>query len=127
MRVLVVDPDPSERQRVIAVVQELGADLGLDVTIVEAGDGTTALASWNEQAPDLVVSEVLLDGVSGLNLLRRKRAEGEPLPPVVLLTRMDREGDRYWGLRNGAKAYVTKPWDEVQLQRRIKAALDVLG
>lgn len=126
MRLLVVDPDAAERRRVIEVVERLVSDLGLSLAVVEAADGTTALASWNETAPDLVVSEVVLEGVSGLSLLRRKKSEG-PLPPVILLTRLDRESDRYWGLRNGAKAYVTKPWDDGQLQRRLKSALDVLG
>lgn len=126
MRLLVIDPDAEERARVVAAVAELANELGLDLTVVEAPDGTTALASWEQQRPDLVVSEVLLDGISGLALLRRKGAN-EALPPVVLLTRLDRESDRYWGLRNGAKAYVTKPWDAAQLQRRIRSALDVLG
>ncbi|MEM6992241.1 MAG: response regulator [Myxococcota bacterium] len=125
MRLLVIDPDPSERTRVISVVGQLAGEMGLPLTVVEAADGTTALASWEENAPDLVVSEVLLEGVSGLSLLRRKKADA-PLPPVVLLTRLDRESDRYWGLRNGAKAYVTKPWDDAQLARRLKSALGVL-
>lgn len=124
MRLLVVDPDPAERTRVIKVVEALVTEIGLSLSVVEAADGTTALASWDETRPDLVVCEVLLEGVSGLSLLRRKHAEGA-LPPVVLLTRLDRESDRYWGLRNGAKAYVTKPWDDAQLQRRLKSALEV--
>ena len=126
MRLLVVDPDAAERRRVIAVVEEITQELSLPLTVVEAADGTTALASWDESAPDLVITEVLLEGVSGLSLLRRRRAEGE-LPPVVLLTRLDRESDRYWGLRNGAKAYVTKPWNEPQLLRRVRSALEVLA
>ncbi len=125
MRLLVIDPDPAQRTRVVSVVQSLVSEMGMDLTVVEAADGTTALASWDDQAPDLVVSEVLLEGVSGLSLLRRKRSEGA-LPPVVLLTRLDRESDRYWGLRNGAKAYVTKPWDDAQLHRRLKSALEVV-
>lgn len=126
MRLLVADPDASERRRVIAVAEALAKEMNTPLSVVEAADGVTALARWDEATPDLVVAEVLLDGVSGLGLLRRKKAEAE-LPPVVLLTRLDRESDRYWGLRNGAKAYVTKPWDEAQLRRRLKSALGVLG
>ena len=87
-------------------------------------DGTTAMALWSDHPPRLVVCEVLLSGISGLALLRRMKADRPAMPPVVFVTRMARDSDRYWGLRNGAHAYLPQPYDDAQLLARVRDALD---
>lgn len=123
-RVLIADPDPQARTRLRNVVERAAEDAKLKVVIDQASDGTTAMASWSERKPDLVVCEVLLPGVSGLALMRRMSAEQGSLPPVVLVTELTREADRYWGLRNGAHAYVRKPYDDTGLAKRLRKALE---
>jgi len=78
---------------------------------------------WLEHPPRLVVCEVLLDGLSGLALLRRMKDERATMPAVILVTRLSRESDRYWGLRNGAHAYMPKPYDDEQLGARVQEIL----
>jgi DNA-binding response OmpR family regulator len=123
-RVLVAEPDPEERARLVAVVQQVAAELGREVVVDQASDGTSAMAQWTERSPRLVIGEVLLPGLSGLALLRRMKAERTALPPMIFVTRMTRESDRYWGLRNGAHAYLSKPYDDDQLRRRVRDALE---
>lgn len=123
-RVLLAEPDAEARARLLAVVQQAASAIGHEVVVDQAVDGTTALTMWTEHPPRLVVCEVLLPGLSGLALLRRMKAERPALPPVIFVTRMARESDRYWGLRNGAHAYLAKPFDDEQLRDRIREALD---
>lgn len=123
-RVLVAEPDADERARLVAVVRRAAADTKREVVIDEASDGTTAMAMWSDHPPRLVVCEVLLPGLSGLALLRRMKADRGTMPPVVFVTRMARDSDRYWGLRNGAHAYLPKPYDDEQLLARVRDVLD---
>lgn len=122
-RALVADPDREARAHVVALLERAAKESSVTLTIDEAADGTTAMAIWSEHRPDLVVCEVLLEGVGGLALLRRMLAELGKLPPVVLVTSLTRESDRYWGLRNGAHAYVRKPFDEELLVKRMATLL----
>jgi DNA-binding response OmpR family regulator len=123
-RVLVAEPDADERARLVAVVRRAATDLEREIVVDEASDGTTAMAMWSDHPPRLVVCEVLLPGLSGLALLRRMKADRGAMPPVVFVTRMARESDRYWGLRNGAHAYLPKPYDDEQLLARVRDVLD---
>lgn len=124
--VLVADPETRERARMVALVQAMAPELGR-VVVHTAEDGAAALALIEQHRPELVISEVLLDGISGLALLRRVRRNqdhGEAVPAFVFVTTMVRESDRYWGLRNGAHGYVMKPYEDDLLQQKIR---DVLG
>lgn len=123
-RVLVADSDASERTRLATVVRAAATACGRTVEVMEATSGTSALEQWTAQPPSLVICEVLLEGISGLSLLRRMKAEPTPLPPVIFVTRLARESDRYWGLRNGAHAYIPKPFDDQLLQGRVKELLE---
>lgn len=118
------EPDPTTRGRLVELVRKAAAALGREVVVDQAADGTTAMAMWTEHPPRLVVCEVLLEGLSGLALLRRMRGDRPTLPPVIFVTQMAREADKYWGLRNGAHAYVAKPYDDEQLRGRVQEALD---
>lgn len=118
-RVLIVDDD----QRVRTVVAwQLEAD-GFAVT--EAGDGAAALAQIEDNRPDLVVLDLSLPGVGGLDVLRRVReAEGTAAPlPVIVLSGRSGETDRIIGLDLGADDYLVKPFEHDELLARVRALL----
>lgn len=122
-RALVAEPDREARRHLVEILKKSAAAARVTLCVDEASDGTTAMAMWSEHQPDLVLCEVLLEGVSGLALLRRMHAEHGRLPPVLLVTALTGESDRYWGLRNGAFAYVRKPFDDAALERKLHDVL----
>lgn len=108
----------------VALVQALAPEFGR-LVVHTAVDGSAALALIEQHRPELVLAEILLEGISGLALLRRvRRNGGEGVPAFVFVTTLVRESDRYWGLRNGAHGYVMKPYEDDMLQHKIR---DVLG
>ncbi|HEY8375870.1 MAG TPA: response regulator [Nannocystis sp.] len=123
--VVVADPDPRERARMERLVRLPADELGLQLEVHSAADGPSALALIEQRRPALVLTEILLEGISGLALLRRLRANlpAGQVPPFIFVTTMARESDRYWGLRNGAHAYVMKPYEDDLLQTRIRDVL----
>lgn len=133
-RVLVVEPDLGERKRLVAACERVAEQLQRSIAIDQAGDGTTAFAIWSERKPKLVIAEVLLEGLSGLALLRRILADDPDAKPgarreadggtcVVFVSAMARESDRYWGLRQGAVAYLGKPTTDTAIEAAIHRAL----
>ena len=118
-RVLIVDDD----QRVRTVVAwQLEAD-GFAVT--EAGDGAAALAQIEHDRPDLVVLDLSLPGMGGLDVLRRLReAEGTAAPlPVIVLSGRSGDTDRIIGLDLGADDYLVKPFSPGELAARVRSVL----
>lgn len=123
--VVIADPDTGERQRITGLVESAASELELPVVMHEAADGAQALTMIDRHHPPLVIAEILLPEVSGLSLLRRVRDlyEKSAQPLFILVTAMGRESDRYWGLRNGAHAYVIKPYEDEVLLARIRQVL----
>jgi DNA-binding response OmpR family regulator len=120
---VIADADPRERDRCEAIVRALGPEIG-EITLHSAVDGREALTLIELHRPALVLAEVLLEGGSGLALLRRlRRLRGAAAPPFIFVTTMARESDRYWGLRNGAHGYVMKPYEDEVLQAKIREVL----
>ena len=101
-RVLVVDDEPTVREVVVSYLRRDGH------LVAEAADGATALALLDAEPPDLVVLDLMLPGVNGLDILRRVRATGDI--PVIMLTARADESDRVAGLELGADDYVVKPF-----------------
>jgi DNA-binding response OmpR family regulator len=114
-RVLVVDDDPTVAE---VVTRYLLRD-GHEVECV--ADGLTALRRALERPPDLVVLDLMLPGMDGLEVCRRLR-EHSPVP-VVMLTALGEETDRLVGLETGADDYVTKPFSPRELALRVKSVL----
>ena len=114
-RVLVV-----EDETIVAEVVEryLKRD-GYEVDV--AYDGYAAMEAFHRIAPDLVVLDVMLPGIDGLEVCRRIREEAST--PVILLTARDREADKINGLGLGADDYVTKPFSPRELVARVEAVL----
>jgi two-component system, OmpR family, response regulator ResD len=118
-RILVVEDDLT----VAEIVMDYLRHAGLEPR--HALDGQTALeiaAAWR---PDLVVLDLMLPGVSGLEVCRRLREtrDEEVPPPVIMLTALSEESDRVLGLESGADDYVTKPFSPRELTLRVQAVL----
>lgn len=113
--VLVVDDEPTIREVVCRYLERDGFDT------VEAADGESALASIEQSEPDLVVLDVMLPGVDGLEVCRRVRATSRV--PIILLTARGEETDRIVGLELGADDYVTKPFSPRELAVRVRTVL----
>jgi len=114
--VLVIEDDPS-------------ITLGLKLNLGRAGyrvrvatDGAEGLRELKRERPDLVLLDLMLPGVNGLEILRRIRADDAQLP-VVILTALGAESDKIEGLDLGANDYVTKPFSIAELLARVRAAL----
>jgi two-component system response regulator RegX3 len=116
LRILVVDDEPAIRDAVGYALRSEGYD-------VEAlGTGEEALdAIDGEPPPDLVVLDLMLPGLSGVEVCRRARAASDV--PIILLTARDAEVDRVMGLEVGADDYVTKPFSMAELVSRVRALL----
>jgi two-component system, OmpR family, response regulator ResD len=118
-RVLVVDDDLT----IAEVVGDYLRNAGLETR--HAADGQSALSLAEEWPPDLVVLDLMLPGIDGLEVCKRLRAAHEsqqPLP-VIMLTALGEEADRVLGLETGADDYVTKPFSPRELALRVQAVL----
>lgn len=115
-RVLVVDDDPT----VSDVVRRYLERAGYQVT--HAGDGPRALAEFDREQPSLVVLDLMLPGIDGLEVCRQmqRRAAGVP---VIMLTARGEEADRVLGLQLGADDYVAKPFSPRELVLRVQSVL----
>ena len=114
-RILIVDDEPNIRHTVGYNLRREGYE------VVEAADGEAALAAAAAQPLDLVVLDLMLPGVDGLEVCRRLRARG-PVPILMLTARAD-EVDRVVGLELGADDYLVKPFSMRELLARVKAIL----
>ncbi|MFL6101097.1 MAG: response regulator transcription factor [Actinomycetales bacterium] len=115
-RVLVVEDD----RTVSGVVEAYLLKAGLEPRVV--ADGAVAAGVWQQWRPDLVVLDLMLPGLPGLDLLRRMRGDADTTPVVVLSARGDEE-DRIVGLEVGADDYLTKPFSPRELVLRIQGLL----
>jgi DNA-binding response OmpR family regulator len=115
-KVLVVEDDPGILRTVVDNLKFEQYD------VVTATDGETAYGLQRSQRPDLIVLDLMLPRLSGLELCRRLRAEDVQVP-VLMLTARGEEADRVRGLDLGADDYVTKPFSVPELMARIRALL----
>jgi two-component system alkaline phosphatase synthesis response regulator PhoP len=115
-RVLIVDDEPEMLRGLEDNLQFEGYQT------VTAGDGRKGLALALSEAPDLILLDVMMPGMSGWDLCRELRRRGLDVP-VIMLTARGAEGDRVRGLELGADDYVTKPFSLRELMARIRAVL----
>jgi DNA-binding response OmpR family regulator len=90
--------------------------------VIIASDGREALARYDELPPDLVVLDLMLPRMDGLEVCKRLRAKGETVP-IIMLTAKSEEIDKVLGLELGADDYITKPFSMREFRSRVKAAL----
>lgn len=114
--ILIVDDNISELELISHYLREGG------YTVINAVGAKEALSKVLEQKPDVVVTDVVMPGMSGFELCRRlKTHPATEKVPIVICSSKDQEIDRLWGMKQGADAYITKPFTREQILRAIKA------
>lgn len=115
--ILVVDDEPTISEVLCRYLERAG--YGTRV----AADGHAAIAAVSEHAPDLIVLDLMLPGIDGLEVMRRVRERDRDHTAIILLTARGEESDRIVGLRLGADDYVVKPFSPAELVARVDAVL----
>ena len=113
--ILVVDDEPKVCELLRAYLERSG------YAVACAGDGGTALTEVQNQRPDLVLLDLNLPGIDGLEVCRTLRKTSDV--PIIMLTARDEESERIVGLELGADDYVTKPFSPREIVARVKAVL----
>jgi len=113
--VLIVDDEP----QILGLVRDYLEHGGF--TVLTAADGTAALRTARTRRPDLVVLDLGLPGLDGLDVARSLRRDGDV--PIIILTARAEESDKLVGLELGADDYVTKPFSPKELVARVRAVL----
>jgi DNA-binding response OmpR family regulator len=114
-RVLVIDDDPQVRTLVARLLRHEG------YTVIEAADAVSALREMDAHKPDLVLLDVVMPQVDGIDLLGEIRQRSNV--PVIMLTALGDEADRILGLKSGADDYMVKPFSPGELSARIESVL----
>ncbi len=117
-RILIVDDSPSQLLGMKRIVEKLGHEA------VTAEDGAAGVEAAKASLPDLILMDVVMPNLNGFQATRAISKEATTANiPVVLVTTKDQETDKVWGMRQGAKAYITKPFTETQLVEVINSLL----
>src|ERR687884_1779836 len=113
--ILLVDDEDAVRKVLAFPLEKAG------FRVVQAGDGEEALRLFSEQPADLVVLDLMLPRLDGLEVCKRLRATSTV--PIIMLTARDDELDKVLGLELGADDYITKPFSVHEFRSRVKAVL----
>ena len=114
-RILIVDDSPSQLMGIQRIVEKLGHQT------LTAEDGAAGVEMAKAELPDLILMDVVMPNLNGFQATRTLSRESTTRDiPVVLVTTKDQDTDRMWGMRQGARAYLTKPFSESDLS-------DVIG
>jgi twitching motility two-component system response regulator PilH len=116
--ILIVEDTPSEMELITHYLKESG------YSVISAISAKEALSMAIEQKPSVIVTDVVMPGMSGFELCRnlKKHPETENVP-IVICTSKNQEIDRLWGMKQGADAYITKPFTREQLVRAIRSVV----
>lgn len=113
-RILIVDDSPSQLMGIRRIVEKLGHDA------LTAEDGAAGVDAAKRELPDLILMDVVMPNLNGFQATRSIAREASTKHiPIILVTTKDQDTDRMWGLRQGAKAYITKPFSESELSELI--------
>jgi twitching motility two-component system response regulator PilH len=108
--ILVVEDSPTEMQIVRTALQNKGYE------VITATNGEEGIEKVRSHSPSLVVLDVVLPGRNGFQVCRDLKSSPDTKNvPVILLTSKTQDSDRFWGMKQGADAYLTKPWREEEL------------
>jgi two-component system alkaline phosphatase synthesis response regulator PhoP len=114
-KILVVDDEP----KIVEICRDYLSAAGFDV--ITAGDGQKGLATARRERPDLIVLDLMLPGMDGLDVCRELRRESGT--PIIMLTARVEESDKLVGLELGADDYITKPFSPRELVARVRTVL----
>ena len=112
-KILIVDDSATDR----AVIRESLNGKGYELS--SANSGEAALAAVERERPDLVLLDVVMPGKNGFKICRELKKKDGSLR-VVLVTSKDGESDQFWGMKQGADAYLTKPFEADELVRTVQ-------
>ncbi|MBW4544777.1 MAG: response regulator [Symplocastrum torsivum CPER-KK1] len=113
--VLVVEDSLTEMQILTRCLQQGGLD------VLTANSGEEALTKLNSQKPDIIILDVVLPGCSGFEVCRELKAAAETSSiPIVICSTKGGEMDKFWGMKQGADAYLAKPIDQEEFIRTVK-------
>ena len=114
-KILIVDDSPSQLLGIQRIVETLGHES------ITAEDGAAGVEVAKRELPDLILMDVVMPNLNGFQATRTLSREATTKHiPVILVTTKDQDTDRMWGLRQGAKAYLTKPFSEDELAEVIE-------
>ncbi|MCY7312229.1 MAG: twitching motility response regulator PilH [Pseudoxanthomonas sp.] len=114
-RILIVDDSPSQLLGIQRIVEKLGHQS------ITAEDGAAGVEVAKRELPDMVLMDVVMPNLNGFQATRTLSRDASTRHiPVILVTTKDQDTDRMWGLRQGAKAYLTKPFSEDELAEVIE-------
>ena len=117
-RILIVDDSPSQLLGIKRIVEKLGHE------VLTAEDGAAGVEAAKREKPDLILMDVVMPNLNGFQATRTISKDPETAHiPIVLVTTKDQETDKVWGMRQGAKAYVTKPIKEEELLKALQEFL----
>ena len=117
-RILIVDDSPTEVHVLKTMLEKHGHEVD-SVDNAEAG-----IARAKESMPDVILMDIVMPGMNGFQATRAiNREPATQSIPVIIVTTKDQETDRVWGLRQGAKDYITKPVEEDDLIQKISNVL----
>lgn len=117
-QILIVDDSPTEVHVLTSILQKNGHEVSV------AANGEEGIERAKEIKPNLILMDVVMPGINGFQATRTLSKDPETGGiPIIIVTTKDQETDRVWGLRQGAKDYVTKPVAENELMDKINAAL----
>ena len=117
-QILIVDDSPTEAHILKGMLEKNGFE------IETAENGTEGIERAKELKPDLILMDVVMPGLNGFQATRQLTKNPETADiPVIIVTTKDQETDRVWGLRQGAKDFLTKPVVEKTLMEKINAIL----
>lgn len=109
-KVLIVDDSPTETNKLTSMLERNGH------SVICAANGEEGVIIARQELPDIVLMDVVMPGLNGFQATRQlSRGQETAAIPVIIVTTKDQETDRVWGMRQGAKAYLTKPIDETEL------------
>jgi twitching motility two-component system response regulator PilH len=120
-QILIVDDSPTEAHVLKGMLEKNGFE------VETAENGTEGIELAREIKPDLILMDVVMPGLNGFQATRQltKDAETKDIP-VIIVTTKDQETDRVWGLRQGARDFLTKPVTEKMLMEKINTALELV-
>lgn len=103
-RVLIIDDSPTETYKLTSMLEKNGH------VVMTADNGEAGIAMAQKELPDVVLMDVVMPGLNGFQATRQLSKTPETAHiPVIIVTTKDQQTDRVWGMRQGAKAYLSKP------------------
>lgn len=115
-RVLIIDDSPTDKLAIYSMLKKYGHNF------LFADGGLAGIATAKEKQPDVILMDVVMPDVNGYQATRRLAQDKDTAHiPVVMVSSKTQETDRVWGMRQGARGYITKPVDPAELQAKIDA------